>query len=78
MSKKKQELTPWFPPEVKPARVGAYEFKGCPTPFHWFDGLRWTGLGDSPKQAMSAHKDGYVVSLPYTKETPWRGLAKKP
>ena len=68
------ELTPWFPPEVKPAHVGWYHTGiTCKCPINnislesdsnfWWDGNFWTAFeGCSPIYSQNKY---------------WRGLAVK-
>jgi hypothetical protein len=72
----KQKMTPWFPPEVKPARKGVYERLGvyinCPGYSLW-DGQRWRFTMDTPDGAMGYAR--YETTFP---DQPWRGLAEQP
>lgn len=67
-----KELTPWFPADVKPSRIGRYE-RLWPTalersiPDYW-DGSVW----------YCADLAGRLDSVPSTSAVQWRGLAKKP
>ena len=71
MDENKQKLTPWFPPEVKPARPGWYqrdwgdkETNEIPD---YFDGKLWfTGYAEQNMEFPSFCK------------LPWRGLAEPP
>jgi hypothetical protein len=67
MSKKK--LTPWFPDDVRPVRIGLYQrdYGGYDLSPDFWDGRRWQLCGiDGEPFAMSR------------KPLPWRGLAEKP
>lgn len=73
----KEKLTPWFPADVKPVRVGVYEtnfrevcavFKG----FSFWNGVEWSNQRDLKEGARTA---GYTGSV-QTKQ--WRGLASNP
>lgn len=68
-------ITPWFPADVKPARVGVYERQGSRDtyPFSYWDGKRWLLSGETP-EAAARHHD----SASYRQNLPWRGLAKDP
>jgi hypothetical protein len=61
---KKLKLTPWYPPHIKPVRIGWYE--AAPSPrsnsFLWYWNGRYWG-----------HSDGYRCSF---QERAWRGVAK--
>jgi hypothetical protein len=75
MNKKQLKLTPWFPPDVKPAHVGVYQCRGLPTTqkFQHWNGYFWGGWAADKK---AAERNGYVPSM---REQPeWRGLAVKP
>lgn len=72
-----QKLTPWFPPNVKPARPGVYEVrlrKASPgTCFAYFDGARWTWAFSSFRVAAVARVTDGAVQAKW-----WRGLAGDP
>lgn len=57
------ETTAWFPPEVKPVRVGWYACRRCNLDY-WWDGKLWRNGED------------YGYSL--KQDIEWRGLAQKP
>jgi hypothetical protein len=62
------ETTEWYPPDVKPVRVGAYEITFFDSGwayewFAWWDGRQW----------LSSE---FGCSLQYQKQT-WRGLTEK-
>ncbi len=70
------KLTPWFPANVKPVRVGVYEIhSNTTTPWyrHW-DGLNWCAGERTPWEA------GYLEFIPLGAAfaEPWRGLAEEP
>lgn len=67
------KLTEWFPPEVKPVRVGVYEV--AYPPGRWFrkwDGTRWMCGADTPEIAVERS------AIPVETTFPWRGLAEEP
>lgn len=84
MSKKKQELTPWFRRKTKPVRKGVYSVQG--TSFgneevysHW-DGRHWNGAWWT---VDGAHHNRNFFSFEKHEgacgpRLEWRGLAKKP
>lgn len=46
-------LTPWYPPEIKPVRIGDYECKYCvergaTVNRHYWNGKRWCMSRDDP------------------------------
>jgi hypothetical protein len=75
MSKKK--LTPWFPGNVNPTRVGIYERKWKLLGQHYalWDGFGWSlsfeGI-DNPLLLRAKRSDAAAKNLP------WRGLAHPP
>ena len=64
---KKQELTPWYPADIKPVRVGTYQVK-CVTKYFceyfyaYWDGKEWL---NKEKQYPLIYQD-----------REWRGLTK--
>jgi hypothetical protein len=67
------KLTPWFPPEIKPAYPGVYEIQNeFITWYRRWDGKRWFD-GDYLKEAAAVQKTPYLG-----KPSPWRGLAEPP
>lgn len=71
-----KEMTPWFPGDVKPVRVGAYQTDGetgDPECFQHWDGTTWGYLAFCAEEA--APSDGFPSQRQNSK---WRGLAKKP
>ena len=66
------KLTPWFPPEIKPAYPGVYEVSWTRGRFYrrW-DGKRWCVGSRYPERAANN------VGTP-TDERSWRGLAEPP
>lgn len=68
-----EAVTPWFPGDVKPVRVGVYERALCATPWSCWDGVHWMLPGRTPDEAMK-HYDRPSAS----QEKPWRGLAADP
>lgn len=72
MSKK---LTPWFPPEMKPVRVGIYETdaetEGGTSCYQSWNGAQWSWC--------SSDSDFTVIDSRSIHQSPrWRGLAVKP
>jgi hypothetical protein len=67
------KLTPWFPPEIKPAYPGVYQVKQ--PRFVWYrrwDGEYWFSGGHTPEDAASS-KCAITMNA-----HSWRGLAKPP
>lgn len=66
-----RKLTPWYPPHVKPVRVGLYQatvFERAPThdaPYMYWDGKQW----------MNPYNDGMRCMA---QDRAWRGLARRP
>lgn len=73
------KLTPWFPGDVKPVRVGVYEITGCS-----FGGINyrvWTGKGWSDTRWEPSDFHGLhpkPMYFPGDDMTGWRGLASDP
>ena len=73
------ELTPWFNPEIKPARIGIYKTK---FKFHsldlslagysYWDGKRWSHQASEIIWVNPLQKRGAA------QKKMWRGLAKEP
>jgi len=57
------KLTGWFPPEIKPARIGLYECKWSDLNWYW-NGSAWRNAGNSFDCTL---QNRY-----------WRGLASDP
>ena len=72
MSKK---LTPWFPANVKPVRVGYYERDWDGAGNAWgIEPDYWNG-----KAWEAVYLNGTREEAEFTEQSaPWRGLAKKP
>lgn len=68
------ELTPWFPPELKPRRPGIYQRNYMWDPsYAYFDGQKW-GFA-----SFCVQKVKKPTRLDYSFEVlPWRGLAREP
>lgn len=68
------KLTPWFPPEVKPVRVGVYiATVRKPSVFYrYWDGESWL-CGSFDQQLANASRPDW-----YGPPIHWRGLAKQP
>lgn len=70
------KLTPWFPPSVKPARVGVYSVVSAALPakgYSFWNGERWSAQVD---KASAAAKLKCIRAIYQDKL--WRGLAKPP
>lgn len=72
MTYTEDDLTPWFPPDVKPARIGLYQRDwkneiATATP-DYFDGTNWF--------ATNAFRCASLTPLAI--KLPWRGLNKQP
>lgn len=67
------KLTPWYPGDVKPVRVGVYErlyYDGERTCFSRFDGASWRAGWAGIYRAQ----DDWWPRSSY-QDLPWRGLA---
>lgn len=65
-------LTPWYPAEVLPVRVGVYEVKAWS--YHWYshwNGTRWGFCERTPREA---HK--YRAGRTDRQIIQWRGLSR--
>ena len=71
---REQHLTPEYPPEVKPERVGVYKtrIEGCSEwGYSVWNGLQWSCEEDTPERAATA------VGRASQKKH-WQGLAEDP
>ncbi|GAA0809226.1 hypothetical protein [Cupriavidus gilardii] len=65
-----QELTPWFPADVKPARDGVYQRDyGSVSLYCAYRRGKWRVFGYTPEAAAWEVAASNI-------EAPWRGLAK--
>ena len=70
-------LTPWFPGDVKPARVGVYQTDGMTGDMECFQ--LWTGEGWGFCSFTAREADeARMYGLSGSQKPKWRGLAKKP
>lgn len=77
MSKKQPKLTPWFPGDVNPARIGVYEKDfGCANDYQYWDGSRWHYGDNTPEKTVKKLTVRSAAFIPSSR--PWRGLAVKP
>lgn len=70
------DFTPWYPPEVKPVRVGVYERDMLHTGngrFSFWTGKFWGGWGMTPEIAERNKK--FCSSM---QDQSWRGLKRHP
>lgn len=68
-------MTPWYPPEVKPVRVGVYQRKSFIAGIgfsHW-NGKKWSYTYTKKDDVLPNKRT--VTYYPYW---PWRGLAEPP
>lgn len=79
----KQKLTPWFPGDVKPVRIGVYEAEwdygdgDITTYFNHFDGQHWhSGWFDLTSVRPSDPRIGRTSGGDFPKN--WRGLSSNP
>lgn len=70
-----EELTPWFPKAISPARPGVYEVDAPTgtTYYSFFDGKRWNGEWWTPERAVTRGDPGYGMQ-----GKQWRGLSEQP
>ena len=78
---KKDKLTPWFPPGIKPVHIGVYPVKFRLYPgqreqigYAYWTGKMWTNSSDSVKFAY-IYKDWTEGAV---QQKSWRGFAQKP
>lgn len=70
----KQKLTPWFPADAKPARIGVYQrLFDCHERYALWNGESWRFAAGSAAEAHS-----YARHPTTSRELPWRGLAEQP
>jgi|APGre2960657373_1045057.scaffolds.fasta_scaffold136004_1 hypothetical protein len=68
------KLTPWFPANVKPVRVGVYEVRMKAPWYRYWDGVHWhAGHCTSELACALPH-----LPIENTPPEPWRGLAEEP
>lgn len=75
-----KDLTPWFPPEIKPVHKGVYEMEpgqdeilgGSLGPFQKWNGTEWLEYTSSVDRA----DDSTEASLHQNRK--WRGLVENP
>ena len=74
-------LTPWYPMNIKPARIGVYQADwNIPSPafendvwYAYFDGKEWGWMQPNPDKALRSYqmeqhrRHAYLI---------WRGIAK--
>lgn len=74
------KLTPWFPPEIKPIRVGWYQRKWRKDN-DWFanywDGAHWHH-SESATATTQIPIEPHYEAICHCENMYWRGLAKKP
>ena len=77
----RSEVTEWYPADVKPVHVGAYEWCGrFGEPhiyaYHWWDGKRWCGNPGYSAYSAELNKDDCGFDGVYFKNCcfGWRGL----
>jgi len=70
------EMTPWFPGDQKPDRVGVYETDGRGSSFifyQFWNGEFWGVAGESIEEAMNASS-----RRSWFQNESWRGLSSDP
>ena len=76
-----ENVTPWFPPHIKPVHAGWYPRTNEPRNekglkwMNWWDGEKWY-YNESQKAGDPATKPGHICT--YNVCWYWRGLAEKP
>lgn len=66
------QMTDWFPENIKPVRAGVYETAYCGKTYTYFDGKRW---GWSQPSLSKARKD-LDTGGAFQKKS-WRGFTKE-
>lgn len=74
------EKTDWYPPEIKPVRVGVYEtlteeekMAGGGPGYNYWDGEGFCMAVDHPQMALPGEGEGHTIFTLY-----WRGLSREP
>lgn len=71
-----KQLTPWFPPKVKPVRKGVYIASVARSTFYrYWNGHRWYFGADT---VSGAAKERRAWPARYQGAIAWRGLASDP
>lgn len=77
-SRTPSRVTPWYPPEIEPVRVGVYERDNSQHAmagrFSYWNGQVWCGWGGT---VSIAHWNGKRNHVSSAQHLPWRGLARK-
>lgn len=70
----KPKLTPWFPADVKPARVGVYQkdFEDETEEYQYWNGKRWFYGDITPSETLQKFSREGNDTIPLAR--PWRGL----
>lgn len=69
------ETTPWYPPEIKPARKGMYQKLVCSTVcWSYWSGRHWGWTCAVKKDAYRFRSIRHKVDIEYI----WRGLLSRP
>lgn len=73
---KKDKLTPWFPPGIKPVHIGVYQVQIRPyaVGYAYWNGKKWTNSSNTVGHAYF-YKDWTSGAI---QKKSWRGLAQKP
>lgn len=72
------DLTPWYPPHIKPKRIGVYKTRlTAPMPhprwFNYWNGKHWMPGGRS---VHTAYRNRHNPHQPVTFPMQWRGLKR--
>lgn len=74
MTYTEDDLTPWFPPDVKPVHEGVYQtMANNLIVFQYWDSFQWGYYTQTPDRAI----DQRQLRSEFQK-SPWRGLNKQP
>jgi len=71
-------MTPWFPPHIKPVNIGVYEVKDAYKLPHTLPVYaRWDGLQWSNESYLNHHDELHYTSYGAGQEKLWRGFTKE-
>lgn len=72
-----KKLTPWFPANVKPARIGLYRRSSWAGRFSYWNGYYWcAGINDPADEPSKLEESKTMKSRDQYAQ--WHGLARRP
>lgn len=78
MSKMQKKLTPWFSIDIKPARLGVYQFDDDIIVYRRWFGDGFGAASPTPERAAQATRVTWEWSDRHLAGSRWRGLASDP